>query len=67
MKTKTFAIVGFDPGLLLYPILITSMVMAIGLLTHKGTKVSDALLSQLPRLNLLEESDETGELKDEET
>lgn len=59
MKTKTFAIDGFDPGLLLYPILITSMVMAIGLLTHKGTKVSDALLSQLPRLNLSNESDET--------
>ena len=59
VKTKTFIITGFDPGLLLYPILITSLVMTIGLLTHKGNNVSDALRSQLPRLNFRDESNET--------
>lgn len=52
LKTPQFKIPGFDPGLLLYPILITSLIMTIGLLTHKGQKVSDALLSQLPGFNI---------------
>ena len=49
-KSNGFTIPAFDTGLLLYPVLITSLIMTIGLLTHKGEKVSDALLSQLPKL-----------------
>lgn len=49
-KSKGFVIHGFDTGLLLYPIFITSIIMTLGLLTHKGTKLSEAVIQQLPRL-----------------
>lgn len=52
LKNPAFTIPEFDAGLLLYPILITSLIMTVGLLTHKGKKVSDALVSQLPGFNL---------------
>lgn len=43
-----FNIPNFDPGLLLYPILITSIIMTISLISYRGEKVKDVLLPQLP-------------------
>lgn len=47
-KEKHLAIPGFESGLLLYPIFITSFIMMIGLLTHKGKKFTEAVKEQLP-------------------
>jgi Kef-type K+ transport system membrane component KefB len=57
-KSKGFSIPAFDTGLLLYPVLITSMIMTIGLLTYRGKKVTDALLSQLPRIKQIKPENE---------
>lgn len=38
----------FDSGLLLYPILITSIIMMIALITYRGEKVTDVLFAKLP-------------------
>lgn len=38
----------FDSGLLLYPILITSIIMMIALISYRGEKVSDVLFAKLP-------------------
>lgn len=48
LKDPRVNIQGFDPGLLLYPIIITSLVMTIGLITHRGEKVKDVLFNKLP-------------------
>jgi Kef-type K+ transport system membrane component KefB len=47
-KNNQLNIPGFDSGMLLYPIFITSFIMTIGLLTHKGKKFSEAVKEQLP-------------------
>lgn len=44
MKNKSFVIENFDTGLLLYPILISSIIMMIALISYKGEKVKDVLL-----------------------
>jgi len=49
-KSQGIFIKGFDPGILLYPIFVTSIIMTIGLLTHRGAKFSDAVKQQLPHL-----------------
>ncbi len=38
----------FDVGLLLYPILITSIIMMIALISYKGDKVKDVLFHKVP-------------------
>lgn len=43
-----FVIKGFDPGILLFVILITSLIMTWSLIVYRGEKVADVLLSQLP-------------------
>jgi hypothetical protein len=48
LKDDRVDIPGFDPGLLLYPIIITSVVMTIGLIMHRGEKVKDVLFYKLP-------------------
>ena len=48
LKDPRVNIQGFDPGLLLYPIIITSIVMTIGLITHQGEKVKNVLFHKLP-------------------
>ncbi|MCT4562023.1 MAG: cation:proton antiporter [Crocinitomicaceae bacterium] len=48
LKDPRVNIPGFDPGLLLYPIIITSIIMTIGLITHQGEKVKDVLFNKLP-------------------
>ena len=50
MKSETINIPFFDTGLLLYPILITSMIMMFALISYRGEKVSDVLLQNIPRL-----------------
>ena len=52
-----FAIEGFDPGILLFVILITSIVMTVALITYRGEKVKDVLLSQLPKLKVDKDKD----------
>jgi cell volume regulation protein A len=48
LKDPRVDIPGFDPGLLLYPIIVTSIIMTIGLITHKGEKIKDVLFPKLP-------------------
>jgi NhaP-type Na+/H+ or K+/H+ antiporter len=48
LKDERVNIPGFDAGLLLYPIIITSIIMTIGLITHRGEKVRDVLFHKLP-------------------
>jgi len=45
---KEFLIKDFDPGILLFVILISSIVMTWALISYRGEKVADVLLSQLP-------------------
>lgn len=49
-KSETIRIAAFDTGLLLYPILITSIIMMIALISYKGEKVKDVLFHRLPLL-----------------
>ena len=39
----------FDPGILLYTIIITSIVMAIGLIANRGEKVKDVLIDNVKK------------------
>lgn len=48
IKNPSFSIPGFDTGLLLYPILISSIIMALALISHRGEKVKDVLFPTLP-------------------
>ncbi|MBU2019260.1 MAG: cation:proton antiporter [Bacteroidetes bacterium] len=57
LKDDRVDIPGFDPGLLLYPIIITSVIMTIGLIMHRGEKVKDVLFYKLP----LVKTDKDGE------
>ncbi|MBN4071207.1 cation:proton antiporter [Crocinitomix catalasitica] len=52
-----FAIEGFDAGILLFVILITSIVMTVSLILYRGEKVRDVLLSQLPKLKIDRDKD----------
>ena len=47
-KNDSFTIENFDTGLLLYPILITSMIMMAALITYRGEKVTDVIFQKLP-------------------
>lgn len=44
IKNDSFHIEQFDTGLLLYPILITSIIMMFALISYRGEKVSEVLL-----------------------
>lgn len=59
-----YDIPNFDPGLLLYPILITSIIMTISLISYRGEKVKDVLLPQLPLIKKDKDKDKVG-LNDE--
>lgn len=48
IKEPSLEIKEFDTGLLLYPILITSIVMMIALITYRGEKIKDVLLPKIP-------------------
>ena len=47
-KNEAINIPDFDAGLLLYPILITSIIMMIALISYKGEKVKDVLFLKVP-------------------
>ena len=55
-----FTIEEFDPGVLLFVILITSIVMTVALITYKGQKVKDVLFSQLPSFKKGKDKDNDG-------
>jgi len=62
LKDERINIPGFDAGLLLYPILITSIVMTVGLITHQGEKVADVLFNRLPNVNSGSEGEDMNEI-----
>lgn len=45
--TKDMTIAEFDQGILLYVILISSLIMAVALIKHKGGKITDAIKETL--------------------
>ncbi|MFK7787216.1 MAG: cation:proton antiporter [Crocinitomicaceae bacterium] len=47
-KNSSIHIEAFDSGLLLYPILITSIIMMISLISYKGEKIKDVLFHTVP-------------------
>ena len=51
-KNEAINIPDFDPGLLLYPILITSIIMMIALISYKGEKVKDVLFLKVPLIKI---------------
>ncbi len=53
----------FDTGLLLYPILITSIIMMIALISYRGEKVSEVLFHTVPILNNTSDPELKEELK----
>ncbi|MFK8038760.1 MAG: cation:proton antiporter [Crocinitomicaceae bacterium] len=48
---------GFDTGILLFVILITSIVMTLGLIVYRGDNVKDVLLSQMPGIKIDKDND----------
>lgn len=48
MKEPAFQIPSFDTGLLLYPILITSIVMMFALISYRGERIKDVFLPKIP-------------------
>ena len=50
-KNSSIHIDAFDSGLLLYPILITSIIMMISLISYKGEKIKDVLFHKVPLIN----------------
>ena len=48
LKHDTIHIPNFDTGLLLYPILISSIVMMVALIAYRGEKVTDVLFPNIP-------------------
>lgn len=53
---EQYVIENFDTGLLLYPILITSIIMTISLISYRGEKVTDVLLPQIALINKKDKS-----------
>jgi hypothetical protein len=45
-----FEIPNFNPGILLFVILISSLIMTVALITHRGENVREVLLGQLPKI-----------------
>lgn len=57
VKTEGMRLANFDSGLLLYPILISSLVMMIALITYKGEKVTDVIFRKAASTGGLSEDD----------
>ncbi|MFA7273775.1 MAG: cation:proton antiporter [Crocinitomicaceae bacterium] len=62
LKDERINIPGFDAGLLLYPIIITSVIMTIGLITYQGEKVTDVLFNRLPLVKTDSEEEDMNEI-----
>ncbi|MDG1330880.1 MAG: cation:proton antiporter [Crocinitomicaceae bacterium] len=56
-KNGAIHIEAFDSGLLLYPILITSIIMMISLISYKGEKITDVLFHKVPLINKNKDSE----------
>ncbi len=52
-----FSISGFDAGVLLFVILISSIIMTVALITYRGDNVREVLLGQLPKLKVDKDND----------
>lgn len=65
MKEPGINIPGFDPGLLLYPILITSIVMSIALIMYRGENVKDVLFNKLPLVKTNNEDESINEVMEQ--
>ncbi|MBL4862003.1 MAG: cation:proton antiporter [Crocinitomicaceae bacterium] len=66
LKNEDYVIENFDTGLLLYPILITSIIMMIALISYKGEKVKDVLFSTIPLVHTDKEKSEVYKKRREE-
>ncbi|XOV66008.1 MAG: cation:proton antiporter [Fluviicola sp.] len=53
----------FDAGLLLYPILITSIIMMVALILYRGEKVTDVLFHTVPILGKTNDPEQLEEFK----
>jgi Kef-type K+ transport system membrane component KefB len=53
----------FDAGLLLYPILITSIIMMVALIVYRGEKVTDVLFHTVPILGKTNDPEKLEEFK----
>ena len=49
---KEFVIENFDAGILLFVVLISSIIMTIALIAHRGENVREVLLGQLPKIKI---------------
>jgi Kef-type K+ transport system membrane component KefB len=63
-KNEAINIPDFDPGLLLYPILITSIIMMIALISYKGEKIKDVLFLKVPLIKTKHEEDYNERMKE---
>ena len=66
MIDESFEILNFEPGVLLYTILITSLVMTFSLIKAKGKKISDVMIKDL-NFNYIEDGMEEqmeGEIRE---
>ncbi|MBB79312.1 MAG: sodium:proton exchanger [Crocinitomicaceae bacterium] len=64
IKSDNVNIPDFDTGLLLYPILITSIIMMFALISHRGEKVTDVIIKNIPLLNKDKVESVAQEIKD---
>ena len=62
-KYEGVEIKNFDTGLLLYPILISSLVMMIALIVNRGEKVTDVLFHSIPLINSSTDPEKKAEIK----
>lgn len=63
-KNEVINIPDFDPGLLLYPILITSVIMMIALISYKGDSVKDVLFHTVPGIKTKKKEDLDQRMKE---
>jgi hypothetical protein len=63
-KSESVNIEDFDAGLLLYPILITSIIMMIALISYKGEKMKDVLFHKMPLIKTNKNSDLDDRIRD---
>jgi NhaP-type Na+/H+ or K+/H+ antiporter len=64
MKSDSINIPDFDTGLLLYPILITSIIMMVALISYKGEKVKDVLFHKMPLIKTADSEEMDKRIED---
>ena len=63
LAESSYTIVQFDTGLLLYPILITSIIMMVALISYRGEKVTEVLFHTVPIIGKTENAEQKEEFK----